>query len=122
MTTAITLNDLIATRLAEIAEDAWEKHRALRIAGDNGRIIQLGTAAVWELWRCEADHGSGPCHEPLLTTDQAATLAGQPVDYMIESTSQPTIEVTVLDPEFGFQFTDLYHLADVVAEYQKAQG
>ncbi|MFC4609749.1 hypothetical protein ACFO9E_18290 [Streptomyces maoxianensis] len=118
----VTLNDLIETHLTEIAEDAWENHRVIRITGDNGRIIQLGSAAVWERWTCEADHGFGPCHEPLLTLDQAATLVGQPVDFSLVSPSMTPIEMTVLDQVFGFQLTELYHLTDVTAEYRKAQG
>ncbi|MCX4608705.1 hypothetical protein [Streptomyces mirabilis] len=118
----VTLNDLIETHLSEIAEDAWENHRVMSIAGDNGRFIQLGSGAVWERWTCEADHGCGPCHEPLLTQDQAATLVGQPVDFCLVSRAMAPIEMTVLDAEFGFQLSELYHLSDVVAEFRKAQG
>ncbi|MER6112404.1 hypothetical protein [Streptomyces hirsutus] len=118
----VTLNDLITTRLTEIAEDAWENHRVMRITGENGRIIQLGSGAVWEQWSCEADHGSGPCHEPLLTLDQAATLVGQPVDFCLVNPAMAAIEMTVLDADFGFQLTELYHLSDVVTEFKKAQG
>ncbi|MFE7361476.1 hypothetical protein [[Kitasatospora] papulosa] len=118
----ITLNDLIENRLSEIAEDAWENHRVINITGDNGRVLPLGTASVWERWRCEADHGFGPCHEPLLTLDQAATLVGQPVDFSLVAPAMGAIEMTVLDQEFGFQLTELYHLSDVTQEYRKAQG
>ncbi|ROP53300.1 hypothetical protein [Streptomyces sp. PanSC9] len=117
-----TLNDLIQTRLTEIAEDAWENHRVMRILGEDGRVIQLGSGAVWERWCCEADHGHGPCHEPLLTIDQAATLVGQPVDFCLVTPAMTPIEMTVLDSSFGFQLTELYHLSDVVAEFKKAEG
>ncbi|MFG2380585.1 hypothetical protein [Streptomyces avermitilis] len=116
----VTLNDLIETHLTEIAEDAWENHRVIRITGDNGRIIQLGSAAVWERWTCEADHGDGLCDEPLMTSEQAATLVGQPVDFSIPEPSIPAVEVHGLT-EHGFQLDELYHLSDVVAEFWKAQ-
>ncbi|MGW3154029.1 hypothetical protein [Streptomyces sp. NPDC001089] len=122
MSTTITLNDLIKTRLDEIAEDVWESNRVMRISGDNGRVIQIGSAAVWEQWTCEADHGSGPCHEPLLTLDQAATLVGQPVDFSLVSPTMTPIEIEVLDESYGFQLTELYHLSDVTQEFTKAQG
>ncbi|MEU6449623.1 hypothetical protein [Streptomyces sp. NPDC046979] len=118
----VTLNDLIATRLTEIAEDAWENHRVMRISGENGRVITLGSSAVWEHWSCEADHGYGACHEPLLTIDQAATLVGQPVDFCLVHPEKAPIEMTVLDASYGFQITELYHLSDVVTEFKKAQG
>lgn len=118
----ITLNDLIRTRLAEIAEDAWENHRVMRIPGEDGRVIQLGSGAVWERWCCEADHGFGPCHEPLLSIDQTATLVGQPVDFCLLFPEKAPIEMTVLDSSYGFQLTELYHLSDVVTEFKKAQG
>ncbi|MET7847663.1 hypothetical protein ABZT48_05340 [Streptomyces avermitilis] len=105
----VTLNNLmIETHLSEIAED-------------NGRFIQLGSGAVWERWSCDADHGSGPCHEPLLTQGQAATLVGQPVVFCLDSPAMAPIKVTVLGAEFGFQLSELYHLSDVVAEFRKAQ-
>ncbi|MEU5448680.1 hypothetical protein [Streptomyces californicus] len=122
MSTTITLNDLIKSRLGEIAEDIWESNRVMRISGDNGRVIQIGSAAVWEQWTCEADHGSGPCHEPLLTLDQAATLVGQPVDFSLVSPTMTPIEIEVLDESYGFQRTELYHLSDVTQEFTKAQG
>ncbi|MDC2953362.1 hypothetical protein PO587_02710 [Streptomyces gilvifuscus] len=120
--TTITLNDLIRTRLDEIAEDVWESHRVMRIPGEDGRVIQLGSAALWERWVCEADHGFGPCHEPLLTLDQAATLVGQPVDFSLVTPTMTPIEIEVLDGSYGFQLTELYHLSDVSQEFRKAQG
>ncbi|MBL1104920.1 hypothetical protein JK361_09990 [Streptomyces sp. 5-8] len=118
----IALNEFIGNRIQEIAEDAWENHRVMRITGENGRVIQLGSGAVWERWTCEADHGFGPCHEPLLTLDQAATLVGQPVDFCLISPAMTPIEIQVLDESYGFQLTELYHLSDVVTEFKKAQG
>lgn len=117
----ITLNDLIATRMEEIAEDAWNASRALRITGQNGRVIDLGTASVWEEWTCCADHGDGLCDQPLLTSEQAATLIGQVVDFTLPEPSIPVVEVQDLT-EYGFQTVELIHLCDVVTEFRKAQG
>ncbi|MET4646096.1 hypothetical protein ABID95_005853 [Streptomyces atratus] len=74
------LNDLIATRLEEIAVVAWRDHRVMGIKDGNGRVLELGTAAVQEQWYCQDDHGWGLCGEPLLTHRQASTLLGMYAD------------------------------------------
>ncbi|MFD9920632.1 hypothetical protein ACFWXR_14255 [[Kitasatospora] papulosa] len=120
----VTLNDLIETRLAEIAEDAWKTHRIMPVNHGDGRVIQLGSAAVWELWTCRANHGSGFCGEPLLTATQASTLIGMPrEDGPVANPALPVIEVELLDSAVGgFLIDDLLHLSDVRAEFRKANG
>ncbi|GAA5078730.1 hypothetical protein [Streptomyces similanensis] len=123
MTTAITLDRLIQTRLSEIAEDAWRDHRVMPVTHSNGRVLQLGTAATREQWYCQADHGHGLCHETLLTHDQASGLLGMYADdEPIPHPKLPTVEVELLDPSVGgFLPQALYHLSDVVAEFKRAQ-
>ncbi|MFE4918988.1 hypothetical protein [Streptomyces sp. NPDC056661] len=124
MTTAITLNDLIETHLNEIAQDAWEKHRVMRRVHGDGRVLQLGAAAVWELWTCHADHGYGLCGEPLLTPAQASTLTGLWNDDLpVPDPKIPAVEIEQLDSALdGFLIDDLYHFSDVTAEIQKVNG
>ncbi|CAM5332815.1 hypothetical protein [Streptomyces aurantiogriseus] len=120
----VTLDHLIQTRLAEIAEDAWRDHRIMPVRDSDGRVLQLGTAAVRERWTCMADHGYGLCNEPLLTHQQASTLMGMfNDDEPIPNPLIPPVEVGLLDPGVGGFLPDsLYHFSDVVAEYRKAQG
>ncbi|WP_406431578.1 hypothetical protein [Streptomyces sp. NBC_01589] len=120
-TPTVTLNDLILARMEEITEDAWNASRALRITGQNGRVIDLGTASVWEEWTCCADHGDGLCDQPLLTSEQAATLIGQGVDFTLPKPSIPVVEVQYLT-EYGFKTVELLHLSDVTAEFRKVNG
>ncbi|WP_405459762.1 hypothetical protein OG786_21070 [Streptomyces sp. NBC_00101] len=124
MRATITLNDLIETRLAEIAEDVWKRHRVLRVNHGDGRVVQLGTAAIWELWSCRANHGSGLCGEPLLTATQASSLTGMPrEDGPVENPALPVIEVELLDSGVGgFLIDDLFHASDVRAEFRKVNG
>ncbi|MEU6635727.1 hypothetical protein [Streptomyces rochei] len=120
----ITLDHLIQTRLAEIAEDAWQDHRVMPVRDGNARILQLGTAAVEERWYCQADHGDGLCNEPLLPHRQASTLLGMyNDDEPIPHPQLPPVEIELLDPSIGCFMTDaLFHWSDVVSEYRKAQG
>lgn len=120
----ISLNDLIETRLNEIAEDVWESHRVMRLNHGDGRVLQLGTAAMWELWTCHADHGYGLCGEPLLTPTQASTLLGLPLDEVpIQEPKIAPVEIELLDPAVGgFMSDELYHFSDVTALFVKAQG
>jgi hypothetical protein len=120
----ITLNDLIATRLTEIAEDAWRDDRVMAVKDGDGRVLQLGTGAVGERWTCHANHGHGFCGEPLVTHQQASTLTGMfSDDEPIPNPLIPPVEVELLDPSVGGFLPDcLYHWSDVVAEYKKAQG
>lgn len=119
----ITLNDLIETRLNEIAEDIWESHRVMRAQDGKGRLLQLGTAAVQELWYCQADHGHGLCNEPLLTHHQASTLLGmRSDDEPVPDPQIPPVEIELLDLAVGGFLPDaLFHFSDVGREYRKAQ-
>jgi hypothetical protein len=120
----ITLDHLIQTRLAEIAEDAWRDHRIMPVKGGDGRVLQLGTAAVWEQWYCQADHGHGLCGEPLLTHEQTSTLLGMfNDDQPVPDPKIPPVEIELLDPSRGCFMPDvLLHFSDVGREYRKAQG
>ncbi|MFD7858544.1 MULTISPECIES: hypothetical protein [Streptomyces griseus group] len=124
-TPTVTLNDLIATQLSEIAEDAWKDHSVLRITGDNGRMIQPGEVAVMERWRCEGDHGFGLCGQPLLTTEQAAlVIVGRSWDFTLGKPAHEFVWVRELTAE-GLEETALFHLTDVTREFEavrKAQG
>ena len=124
MSTTITLNDLIETRLDEIAADAWWEHRIQRVNHGDGRVLQLGTASVWELWVCRSDHGSGLCDEPLVTATQATTLLGMPrEDGPVTFPKVPPIEIELLDSGVGgFLADDLLHWSDVAAEFNRLQG
>ncbi|MGR6973216.1 hypothetical protein ACU639_27120 [Streptomyces cynarae] len=124
MSTTITLDYLIQTRLAEIAEDAWRDHRVMPVRSGDGRVFQLGTGAVWEQWYCQADHGDGLCGEPMLSHEQASTLLGMYADdEPIPDPQFAPAEIELLDPSRGcFMTNALYHFSDVGREYRKAQG
>jgi hypothetical protein len=124
VSSTITLDHLIQTRLAEIAEDAWREHRVMPVKAGDGPILQLGTGAVPELWFCQADHGLGVCNEPLLVSQQASTLLGMcNDDEPIPDPKTPPVESEIFDPTVGGFLPDvLFHFSDVVAEYKKAQG
>lgn len=118
------LNDLIATRLTEIAEAAWRDHRVMPVSDGGGRVLDLGTAAVREFWHCQDDHGSGICGEPMLTSDQASSLLGmRSVDEPVSDPQLPIVEVELLDEGLGGFFPgSLIHFSDIGREYRKAQG
>ncbi|MFJ3665046.1 hypothetical protein ACIPSE_01180 [Streptomyces sp. NPDC090106] len=120
----VTLADLITTRLEEIADDAWRDHRVMRVNHGDGRVLQIGTGAVWELWVCRANHGPGLCGEPLVTATQAATLTGMPrEDGPVRSPKVPPVEIELLDDGVGgFLLDDLFHWSDVVTEFKRVQG
>jgi hypothetical protein len=120
----VTLNDLIQARLAEIAEDAWSGFHIMRLNHGDGRVLEIGSAAVWEQWTCMADHGYGLCGEPLLTATQASMLLGMHSDdEPVPDPQFPVVEIELLDGDVGgFLLDALFHFGDVVAEYKKAQG
>ncbi|MFJ8507729.1 hypothetical protein [Streptomyces avermitilis] len=120
----LTLNDLIRTRLEEIAEDLWQNDRVMGVNHGDGRVLQLGTAAVWEQWACHSDHGYGLCGEPLVTATQASTLLGMySDDDPVPNPSIPLIETELLDEGVGAFLPDaLFHFSDVTREFKKAQG
>ncbi|MFF9210462.1 MULTISPECIES: hypothetical protein [unclassified Streptomyces] len=117
----VTLNDLIAVRLAEIAEAAWDSHRITPV-GD-GRVLGLGSAATRERWVCGADHGHGVCNEPLLTHRQAGELLGLlNEDEPVLDPQLPVTDVELLDEQVGgFVCGSLYHFSDVGLAYRSAQ-
>ena len=123
MTIEISINDLIRTRMTEIAEAAWRNHRVLPTADGEGRVLQIGSAATVERWVCGADHGAGVCGEPLLTHRQAAELLGLlKEDEPVLDPQLPVTDVDLLDEGAGgFTCGSLYHYSDVRTEFQKAQ-
>ncbi|PPS71984.1 MULTISPECIES: hypothetical protein [Streptomyces] len=123
MTISININDLIATRLTEIAQDAWQTHRVMPVSDGGGRVLDLGTASVREFWYCQNDHGTGICGEPMLTSDQANSLLGMySVDEPVPDPQLPIVEVELLDEGLGGFFPgSLIHFSDVRHEFQKAQ-
>ncbi|MFE4991401.1 hypothetical protein ACFRH4_08625 [Streptomyces mirabilis] len=120
----LTLNDLIRTRLEEIAEDAWLSHRVMGVTAGNGRLLEFGSAAVRERWYCQGDHGNGLCGESLLTATQASTLLGMVADDdPVPDPVIPAVEIELLNPDVGgFLLDVLFHFSDVAAEFRKAQG
>jgi hypothetical protein len=123
MTFTISLNDLIKDHLNKIAQDAWQTHRVMPVSDGGGRVLDLGTAAVLEFWYCQADHGTGICGEPMLTSDQASSLLGMySVDEPVPEPQLPIVEVVLLDEGLGGFFPgSLIHFSDVRREFQKAQ-
>ncbi|MEU6651301.1 hypothetical protein ABZ904_18110 [Streptomyces sp. NPDC046900] len=124
MSPTVTLNDLIQVRLAEIAEDAWDQHRVMRLGHGDGRVLEIGSAATWEMWTCHGQHGNGLCGEALVTSRQASVLLGlYRDDEPIPDPQIAPIEIELLDEGVGGFMSDaLFHWSDVVAEYRKAQG
>ncbi|MGW2932935.1 hypothetical protein ACWDA7_13955 [Streptomyces sp. NPDC001156] len=124
MTVSLNLNNLIRTRLVEVAEAAWRDHRIMPIGDSDGRVLELGSAATRERWVCGADHGHGPCNEPLLTHRQAAELLGLlNEDEPVLDPQLPVTDVELLDEQVGgFTCGSLFHWSDIRTEFQKAQG
>ncbi|WP_448319250.1 hypothetical protein [Streptomyces sp. CO7] len=118
-TPAPTLRQMIQDRLTEISEKLWETHRIQRVPGQDGRIVWLGTAALWSRWTCQADHGSGPCGQALITLDEASVLLGKPVDFSLDDPVFEPVETFVLDPDYGVQITDLVHVSDVRRKFEE---
>ncbi|MFE7762964.1 hypothetical protein [Streptomyces sp. NPDC057438] len=121
MNTSLTLDSLIRTRLAEITEGLWNDHRVLRVESSDARFLQIGSAATIERWQCQANHGSGLCGEPLVSSTEAGLLLGSPDYPAVESPVYGLIEYRELDTNFGFMAGELVHFSDVVAEFE-AQG
>ncbi|MFD8685348.1 hypothetical protein [Streptomyces sp. NPDC059651] len=118
----VALNDLIKTRLDEIAEDAWNEHRVIRVDESDARWLSVGSGAVIERWRCQRDHGNGPCGAPLVPEADARTLLSSPDFSPMADTPDLSVTVQELDGDFGFMSSELHHYADLVAAYRRFLG
>lgn len=77
VTTISDLNLVIAARLKQNAEEALTRG-IQKVESREARLIEVGEAAVMERWRCQQDHGSGLCGQPLIPEPEAAQLLGEP--------------------------------------------
>ncbi|WP_430376720.1 hypothetical protein [Streptomyces sp. B1-3] len=115
------LNLVISGRLAVNAKNALEKG-VQRIDEGEARIIQIGSAAVIERWRCVQDHGFGPCGQALIPEPQTAQLLGEPQNPVMEEPAEGWLMVEDLDPVLGFVQIELYHHRHVLAAYAERSG
>ncbi|MET9848896.1 hypothetical protein [Streptomyces ossamyceticus] len=106
------LNDVITARVAKNAEEALKKG-VQAVPSVDSRIIQVGTAAFSERWRCIQDHGFGACGEALLNSTEAAQLLGNPDDSGLDEPAGGWLTVEDLDPALGFVNTELFHHSHV---------
>ncbi|MDX3712759.1 hypothetical protein PV733_28230 [Streptomyces europaeiscabiei] len=106
------LNDVITARIARNAEEALRKG-VQAVPSSDARIIQVGTAALSERWRCIQDHGFGTCGEALLNSTEAAQLLGNPDDSDLDEPAGGWLMVEDLDPALGFVSTELFHHSHV---------
>ncbi|MEV1096460.1 winged helix-turn-helix domain-containing protein [Streptomyces sp. NPDC049952] len=119
----VTLNDLIKSRLDEIAEDAWENHRVVKVDSAEARYLEVGSGAVIERWRCQQNHGSGPCGEPMVPDTEYSVLLACPDDIpLFPGSMKETATVYELNADFGFTASELVHFSDITAAYQKFHG
>ncbi|MFI5977072.1 hypothetical protein [Streptomyces sp. NPDC051452] len=116
----VSLNDLIQTHLNEIAEDAWEQHRVMRVDDGEARWLEVGHTVVIERWSCHQNHGDGVCGEPLVDYQTAKELLGCPGDptFLDDDLKRPSIPFKRLDPAWGFTACDLIHFSDVRALHE----
>ncbi|WP_216586843.1 hypothetical protein [Streptomyces brasiliscabiei] len=121
VTTINQLNDVIASRVAQNAEEALKKGVQAVPSGDS-RIIQVGTAAFAERWRCIRDHGFGTCGEALLNSTEAAQLLGDPDDSGLDEPAGGWLMVEDLDPALGFVSIELFHLSHVSMAFGLGEG
>ncbi|MFE7029473.1 hypothetical protein ACFU9Y_04120 [Streptomyces sp. NPDC057621] len=115
------LNRAISGRLAVNARNALLQG-VQRIPERDGRIIQIGSAAVIERWRCAQDHGSGPCGQPLITETEAAQFMGEPQNPLTDEPAHGYLAVEDLDPAMGFVTVELFHESHVIAAYKKREA
>jgi hypothetical protein len=111
------LNDVIASRIAQNSEAALKKG-VLAVPSVDARIIQVGTAAFTERWRCIQDHGFGTCGEALLNSCEAAQLLGNPDDSGLDEPAGGWLTVEDLDPALGFVNTELFHHSHVSMAFE----
>ncbi|WP_413757182.1 hypothetical protein [Streptomyces sp. MMBL 11-3] len=121
MNTINQLNDVITARIAQNAEAALKKGVQAVPSGD-ARIVQVGTAAVSERWRCIQDHGFGTCGEPLLNSAEAAQLLGDPDDSGLDEPAGGWLTVEDLDPALGFVNTELFHHSHVLMAFELGEA
>ncbi|MGA5467822.1 hypothetical protein ACPCUK_03150 [Streptomyces arboris] len=115
------LNLVISGRLAINAKNALEKG-VQKVDEREARLIQVGSAAVMERWRCAQDHGFGPCGQPLITEPEASQLLGEPQNPVMDEPAHGYLTVEDLDPVMGFITVELFHESHVIAAFKAREA
>ncbi|WP_424570810.1 hypothetical protein [Streptomyces sp. CH-036] len=111
------LNLVISGRLAVNAKNALEKG-VQKVDERDARLIEVGSAAVMERWRCAQDHGFGPCGQALIPEPEAAQLLGEPQNPVMDEPAEGYLTVEDLDPVMGFVTVELFHHRHVIAAFK----
>ncbi|CAL9455800.1 hypothetical protein SUDANB15_02518 [Streptomyces sp. enrichment culture] len=115
-----TLDLAIRGRQAQNAAEALTKG-ILRVDSVDARLIEVGTAAVMERWRCLQDHGFGVCNQPLIPEPEVAQLLGNPEDSGMGEPAEGWLTVEELDPVLGFVSVELFHHRHVLATFNERE-
>ncbi|MFD4523281.1 hypothetical protein ACFWP7_04965 [Streptomyces sp. NPDC058470] len=115
------LNLVISGRLAVNAKNALEMG-VQKVDEREARLIQIGSAAVMERWRCAQSHGSGICGQALIPEPQTAQLLGEPQNPVMDEPAHGYLTVEDLDPVLGFVEVELFHHRHVLAAYAERSG
>ena len=121
VTTLSDLNYPIAARLFQNASEALA-HGVQSIPSGEARIIQVGTAAFPERWRCVQDHGFGQCGQALLTTHEVGILLGGIDDIPLDEPAGGWLMVEDLDPVLGFVKVELFHHRHVLLALREQEA
>jgi len=114
-------NESIETALVTLEKDAAVQG-IRRVHCDDARVIDMGTAQLREMWRCEQDHGHGKCNQPLITAETAdIILASQTEDAVLLDAEYGITTVAWITDE-GFGGLEMYHLSDVAMEFEGRNG
>lgn len=111
------LNLVISGRLAVNAKNALEKG-VQKVDEREARLIQVGSAAVMERWRCVQDHGSGICGQALVPEPETAQLLGEPQNPVMDEPAHGYLTVEDLDPVMGFVTVELFHHTHVATAFK----
>jgi hypothetical protein len=88
----------------------------------DARLIEIGTAAVKERWRCIQNHGFGLCNQPLIPEPEVAQLLGTPDESGMSEPAEGWLMVEELDPVLGFVTVELYHHRHVLAAFKEREA